>query len=222
MKYYNQTAFKQSAAGYFAGFILLGILYVYEFGIERFSPETIRDMILSLGYWGPLLYIVCNVFRPFFFFPAIILAVAGGLAFGPLWGAIYLIIGTVLGAALCFGVANLLGRSRIKQAWPKWMLLQKLDNQAARHSFRTLLFLRLAPVIPWDAVSFLAGLSKVRFWPYILATVVGSVPGAIAFCYFGNVLFQSLSMAVIVAIIFVIISSGLRLLFGSLEQKVEG
>ncbi|SMC82192.1 TVP38/TMEM64 family protein [Sporomusa malonica] len=213
MRYYNQTAFKPAAAGYFAGFIVLGILYVHEFGIERFKTETIRDTILSLGYWSPLLYILCNVFRPFFFFPAIILAVAGGLAFGPLWGAIYLIIGTALGAALCFGVARLLGRDKLKRFWSKWVLLDELDNQAARHGFRTVLIMRLAPVLPWDAVSFLAGLSKVRFWPYVSATVMGSVPGAIAFSYFGNVLFQSLSMAVVVAVIIVLMSIYLRVLY---------
>ncbi|HWR45142.1 TVP38/TMEM64 family protein [Sporomusa sp.] len=212
MRYYNQTAFKPAVAGYFAGFIVFGILYVHEFGIERFKPETIRDTILSLGYWGPLLYILCNAFRPFFFFPAIILAVAGGLAFGPLWGAIYLIIGTAFGAALCFGVARLLGRDRLKRSWFKWIILEEIDDQAARHGFRTVLILRLAPVLPWDAVSFLAGLSKVRFWLYISATVIGSVPGAIAFSYFGNVLFQSLSMAVIVTVIIIIMSIYLRVL----------
>lgn len=212
MRYYNQTAFRPAVAGYLAVFTLMGILYVYGFGIDRFKPEMVRDTILSLGYWGPLLYILCNVFRPVFFFPAFILAVAGGLAFGPLWGAIYLVIGTACGAALCFGVARLLGRDRLKRSWPKWILLEELNDQAARHGFRTILILRLAPVLPWDAVSFLAGLSKVRFWPYVLATAMGSVPGAIAFSYFGNALLQSLSMAVAVAIIIVIMSIYLRAL----------
>lgn len=203
-------AFRPAVAGCFVGVIVVGILYVYVFGIERFKPEMIRDTILSLGYWSPLLFILCNVFRPLVFFPAIILAVAGGLAFGPLWGAIYLIIGTVCGAALCFGVARLVGRDRLKRFWPKWILLEELDNQSVRHGFRTVLILRLAPVLPWDAVSFLAGLSKVRFWPYVLATVMGSVPGAVAFSYFGNIMFQSLSMAVLVAILIVIMSIYLR------------
>lgn len=211
MRYYNQTAFRPAIAGCFAVFIVLGIMYVYLFGIERFKPEAIRNMMLSLGYWGPLLYIVCNIFRPLFFFPAAVLAIGGGLAFGPVWGTIYLVIGTVCGAALCFGVARLLGRDRLK-LWPKWTLLEELDNQAVRHGFRTVLLLRLAPVIPWDAVSFLAGLSKVRFCPYFLATLVGSVPGAIAFSYFGNVLFKSLPMAALVAVSIVIMSISLQVL----------
>ncbi len=220
MRYYNQTAFKPAVAGYVAGFIILGILYVYAFGIERFKPETIRDTILSLGYWGPLLYILGNAVRPFFFFPASILAVAGGLAFGPVWGAVYLVIGAACGAALCFETARLLGRDRFKQIWTK-IPFEELDNQAARHGFRTVLILRLIPVLPWDAVSFLAGLSKARFWPYILATVLGSVPGAIAFSYFGSILFQSLPTAVVVALIIVIMCIYLRILCrGNWKKKL--
>lgn len=211
MRYYNQTVFRPAIAGCFAGFIVLGIIYVYGFGLERFKPEAIRNLMLSLGYWGPLLYIICNIVRPLFFFPAVVLAIGGGLAFGPVWGTVYLVIGTAGGAALCFGAARLLGRDRLT-AWPKWAVLEELDNQAASHGFRTVLLLRLAPVIPWDAVSFLAGLSKVRFYPYVLATLIGSVPGAIAFSYFGNVLFKSLPMAVLVAVIIVIMSLALQAL----------
>ncbi|WP_371363606.1 TVP38/TMEM64 family inner membrane protein YdjZ [Sporomusa rhizae] len=217
MRYYNQTAIRP--AGYLAGLIVLGIIYVHEFGVERFRPETIRDTILSFGCWGPLLYVLGNAVRPFFFFPAIIMGVAGGLAFGPLWGTIYLIFGTLFGAALCFGAARLLGRERLKRFWPKWTLLEQLDSQTELHGFRTLLVLRLAPIFPWDAVSFLAGLSKVSFWPYFAATVIGSIPGAIAFCYFGNALTQSLATAVTVAAIIIILTVGLQVLSRSVGQK---
>jgi uncharacterized membrane protein YdjX (TVP38/TMEM64 family) len=200
MRYYNKTAVRPALTGYFAGFIILGAIYIYGFDTERLKPETIRDMILSLGYWGPLLYVLCNVFRPFLLFPAILLGIAGGLAFGPLWGAIYLVIGTVFGAALCFGVARLLKSDRLKCTWPKWLPMEELDDQAVKHGFRTVLFLRLAPVLPWDVVSFMAGMSKVRFWPYFSATIIGSLPGAIAFSYLGDALPQYLSKASLIAV----------------------
>ena len=95
---------------------------------------------------------------------------------------------------MCFGVARMLGSERLKRSWPKWIPMEELDNQAARHGFRTVLLLRLTPVLPWDVVSFMAGLSTVRFWPYFSATIIGSVPGAIAFSYLGDTLSQSLAM----------------------------
>lgn len=210
MRYYLHTLSRPAVAGYLAGFVALGILYVYAFGFERFQPETIRDYILAMGYWGPGLYILANAVRPFFLFPAMVLAVAGGLAFGPLAGTVYLVLGTALGAALVFAAARLLGRDWFVRSRPAWLPLEKLDDRAARHGFRTVLLLRLAPVLPWDAVSVLAGLSPVRFRPYLAATLLGSVPGALAFSYCGDILRQSLFAALVIAAVVVAASLCLR------------
>ena len=210
MRHYIQTLSRPAVAGYLAGFIILGVLYVYAFGLERFKPETIRDYILALGYWGPFLYILANAVRPFFLFPAMVLAVAGGLAFGPLAGTVYLVIGTALGAALVFAAARRLGRDWFRKSRPAWLPLEALDDRAVRHGFRTVLLLRLAPVLPWDAVSVLVGLSPVRFRPYLAATALGSVPGALAFSYCGDILRQSLFAALVIAAIVIAISLGLR------------
>ncbi|HWQ62629.1 MAG TPA: TVP38/TMEM64 family protein [Negativicutes bacterium] len=210
MRHYIQTLSRPAVAGYLAGFIILGVLYVYAFGLERFTPETVRDTVLSMGYWSPLLYILANAVRPFFLFPAMVLAVAGGLAFGPLAGTVYLVIGTALGAALVFATARLLGRDRLRGARPAWLPIEELDDRAARHGFRTILLLRLAPVLPWDAVSVLAGLSRVSFRPYAAATVLGSIPGALAFSYCGDILRQSLFTALALAALIVAASLYLR------------
>ncbi len=39
--------------------------------------------------------------------------------------------------------------------------------------------------LPYDAVSYLAGFLEIRYWPFILATALGSIPGTIAFVGFG-------------------------------------
>lgn len=200
MRYYSKSTVRPSMTGYFAGFIMIAAMYIYGFGAERLQTDSIRDMMLASGCWGPSLYILCNAIRPFFLFPAIVLGVAGGLAFGPFWGTVYLIIGTALGAALCFGAARLWGYNRIKHSWPKWLPLGDLGDHAAEHSFRTVLSLRLTPVLPWDVVSVMAGLSKVQFWPYIFATVIGSIPGAIAFNYLGDSLSHFLTLASVIVI----------------------
>lgn len=193
---------------------MIGAIYAYGFGSERLRPAAIRDLILAWGYWGPFLYILCNGIRPFLFFPAMVLGTAGGLAFGPLWGTIYLITGTALGAALCFGTARLLGYDRVKRVCPQWLPVTELENPV-KHGFRTVLLLRLAPILPWDAVSFMAGLSKVRFWPYFWASVIGSAPGAAAFSYLGDSLSQSFARTAVTAAGIGVIAIGLYLYSGS-------
>ncbi|MDU4961077.1 MAG: TVP38/TMEM64 family protein [Sporomusaceae bacterium] len=196
----RQLLLHPAARTYLAGAVLIAFFaYIYGFDTERFKPETIRDLIISWGYWGPLGYIALNALRPFFLFPAMLVGVAGGLAFGPLQGALYLIAGTAAGAALCFAAARLLGSGRVQRCCGQWLTLGQLEQQLAEHGFKTVLLLRLAPVLPWDAVSFMAGLSRMRFWPYFAATVVGSIPGAIVFTWLGDSLSRSLASAAIFA-----------------------
>lgn len=205
MRHFYSSLVRPALTKLLALFILIGFLYIYGFGVDRFKPEMIRDLMVALGYWGPLLYILCNLLRPLFFFPAIILGVAGGLAFGPLWGTIYLIIGTLLGAVLCFGLARMLGRERLKQYLPRWIRFEQFNTQVAQNSFKTMLILRLLPVFPWDVVSFMSGLSNVRIWPYLLSTLVGSIPGAIAFSYWGDTLSHSVSTTLISIVVMVVL-----------------
>jgi uncharacterized membrane protein YdjX (TVP38/TMEM64 family) len=213
MRHYTHATYRPALYAYLAAFAALGILYVYGLDVERFRPEAIRDLILSLGPFGPALYILSNIIRPFLLFPAAVLAVAGGLAFGPLWGTLYLVIGTVLGAALCFGIARVLGRERLRRCRPAWLPLAELDDRVAVDGFKTVLILRLAPVLPWDAVSFLAGLSGVAFRPYLAATFLGSIPGALAFSLCGDALFRSLPVAVAAATAIAAALFGLRYLY---------
>lgn len=193
------------------GLIIVSITvfcYHYGFSLEHFRPEAISRAIIALGPWGPVIYILLNILRPLIFFPAILLAVAGGLAYGPFFGALYLIIGTVLGAAGCFWLARLLGRGKAGRRLPDCIPFDKLSRQLDdAQGFKTLLLFRLAPVVPWDAVSFISGLTKIGFWPYCLATFLGSIPGALAFCYLGNALHHSVLTAVWGAIIVAVIVS---------------
>jgi len=50
------------------------------------------------------------------------------------------------------------------------------------------LYLRLVPAVSFDALNYAAGLSTVRFADYLLATVIGIVPGTVAFVMLSDAL----------------------------------
>lgn len=74
--------------------VLLFILFIYSFNqrLLTISPETIRTFIYQAGWLAPLFYIVLYAVRPFVLFPASIFSIAGGLAFGALFGFIFALI----------------------------------------------------------------------------------------------------------------------------------
>jgi uncharacterized membrane protein YdjX (TVP38/TMEM64 family) len=46
---------------------------------------------------------------------------------------------------------------------------------------------RLLPFVSFDAVSYAAGLSRLRFWRFALATLAGIVPASFLLAHFGSV-----------------------------------
>ena len=46
--------------------------------------------------------------------------------------------------------------------------------------------LRPIPLVSFDAISYVAGLSGIRFWSFFATTALGMLPGTFAFVYFGE------------------------------------
>lgn len=186
----KKSAFK---AGFSLVLLAAAAIGVYSIGLQRLTPEAIQKLVLSFGWWGPILYLFLFTIRPLFFFPAIVFTLAGAMAFGPVWGTIYGVIGASLGAFLCFAITRLLGREKVERICGGSLKLSALNNCTAEHSFRTVLFTRLVPIFHWDIVSYAAGLSKIKFSQYSAATFIGTIPGAVAYNFLGYSLNQLFS-----------------------------
>ncbi|MCZ8522055.1 MULTISPECIES: TVP38/TMEM64 family protein [Paenibacillus] len=160
----------------------------------HFTPQGVRDAILSFGIWAPLIYIAVYTVRPLFFFPATVLCLAGGLAFGPLWGTFYTILGFTGDSMLVFLLARRYGTRFIR---PPEGNIRKWQERLARKGFLAVASLRLIPVVPFDLISFAAGLSPIRFLPYLAGTVLGTIPVTFAYSFLGDRLSHGLSPALL-------------------------
>jgi uncharacterized membrane protein YdjX (TVP38/TMEM64 family) len=47
--------------------------------------------------------------------------------------------------------------------------------------------LRLSPLIPFNLSNYFYGLTAVKFWPYVLASWIGMLPGTLLYVYLGTV-----------------------------------
>ncbi|MDD4601810.1 hypothetical protein SDC9_43532 [bioreactor metagenome] len=180
-------------AGLSVALLAVAVAGVYSMGLQRLTPEAIHKLILAIGWWGPVLYLFLFTIRPLFLFPSIIFTLAGAMAFGPIWGTVYGIVGATLGACLCFGLTRLLGREKVEKLAGDCFKLSAFNDSANEYGFRTVLLIRFIPVFHWDLVSYAAGLSKIRFSNFIAATAVGAIPGAVAYNFLGYSFNQLLS-----------------------------
>ena len=116
--------------------------------------------------------------------PATPLTLAGGAIFGTVLGSLLNWCGAVMGASASFFLARLLGRDAVHGILGKWS--EKLDALSARAGFATLFRLRLLPVVPFNVLSFAAGLAGIPFRSFLAATALGIIPGTLVYTYFAD------------------------------------
>lgn len=189
----------------FAGlviFIAVSVLLFQVTDLGRYvKPEAIRAAIQSVGPLAPALYLLIYSIAPVFSVPGWIISVAGGLAFGALWGTVLTVLGATIGATAAFFSARYLGRDFVVRVLKgKFQTLATIDDQSATHGFQVIFFLRLIPLVPFNVLNYVAGLSRVGPRDYILGTFLGIIPGTFAYVYLGSALTQIYSWQIAVAV----------------------
>jgi uncharacterized membrane protein YdjX (TVP38/TMEM64 family) len=171
--------------------LVLGLIWgLQAIGIDvtRLTPEGVRAYLLSFGALAPVLYLAVYG-QPIVPLPASVMTMAGGLAFGPLWGLVAAVCGATIRASGQFLIARRLGRDLVVRLLRG--SAERIDVRVGTHGFATVLLIRLIPNFPYDIQNFALGISRVRFWPYAGATLLGIMPASLAFVYLGDALIDS-------------------------------
>jgi uncharacterized membrane protein YdjX (TVP38/TMEM64 family) len=171
-------------------FIIIGTLTLLPaFVFFGASSQSLQVAIASFGLFAPVAYIVLFALLPVVLFPVAVLAVAGGLLFGLAWGSVYTIIGASVNCALMFLLSRSVGQKRVQslveqRVSPSWQV--RLKQADGRSGFLLLFLLRLIPAVPYGLINYAFGLSKMRFVPYMFASVVGIIPGTLVYINLGD------------------------------------
>ena len=189
--------------------LLLGLVYlVYEpfrnetdraIGVlASGNIEAVRDYILSYGAWAPVISAVLMVLQALLaFLPAFVLAFANGLAFGAFWGGLLSLASAALAAAISFGIAHALGRAPMEAMLGK-RSLGAADRWFTRYGVYAVLVARIVPVVSFDVISYAAGLTRMSFLRFLLATVVGMAPATFVYSFLGERAPQYINVLLIV------------------------
>lgn len=115
---------------------------------------------------------------------AMFLTLSAGFLFGPIIGLSVTIISATLGALIVFIAVQLALRDWVEKRTAHWV--KKMEKGFKQNAFSYLLFLRLVPLFPFWLVNIVPALLGVSTRTFILATVIGMIPGSFVYVMLGN------------------------------------
>lgn len=148
--------------------------------------ESVQSLIDTLGsrWWGAVAFLGAWTVRPAVLFPASLLALAGGVLYGPVWGVAIVVIGANLSALVAFAMGRTLGAPETEVDDTRH-LVHRVSARMRTRSFATVLVLRLAG-LPFDVVNLAAGFLRINPWSFLAATAIGSLPALVAIVLAGS------------------------------------
>jgi uncharacterized membrane protein YdjX (TVP38/TMEM64 family) len=171
--------------------IVLAAILAVLFFTMKFLPvqEWLRnftDWIGRMGALGILIFIIVYAVATVLLAPGSILTIGAGFAFGLWKGFLAVSAGSTLGAALAFLVARFIAREKVEAIAQQNHKFRKIDSAISQQGAKLIFLLRLSPVIPFNLSNYFYGLTSVKFWPYVLASWIGMIPGTFLYVYIGT------------------------------------
>ena len=161
--------------------------------IESYSPKSpFLTAIFILG-----LYALKSIS---IFFPMVILHVATGFLFPTPVAILLNILGTAIMSSLPFYMGKLTGADFAKRKIEENDKIRKIIEKQKKHQFSLTFFLRIISCLPGDIVSMYLGTLNFNFPRYLVASILGILPGLIPATIMGQSITEPLSKEFLTAL----------------------
>ena len=168
----------------------LPVFLYLKYGAGIFSKDSAGNLIAYLKAnrkFAFVLIILIQMIQVIIcFLPGQPIQFASSYMFGIIPGFLLALIGAVLGTAITFFMSKILGRDMVNLLFDK----DKVDdyhrklNSGKGLSIVTLIY--LIPGVPKDLVSYVAGISDMKFRPFILLSSIARIPGMLGSVLLGH------------------------------------
>ena len=175
------------------GLLGVAILAAHLSGVaDMVSLQTVKDrrndllaFVAAHPLAAPLAFVAIYALIVSLSLPvAVVGTLLGGFLFGPVLGTLLVVVAATTGSTAVFLVARTaLGESLRRKAGP---LYGRVAAGMQENAFEYLLFLRIVPLFPFFLVNILPALFNVGLRTFVLATLVGIIPGTFVYANLGR------------------------------------
>ncbi|HJT31355.1 MAG TPA: TVP38/TMEM64 family protein [Pirellulales bacterium] len=150
--------------------------------------QALLEWIRGMGAWGPVLLAVTYVIATVCFVPGSLMTLGAGFLFGVAVGTVTVSLASVVGASAAFWLGRTIARDWIERRFAGDRRFKALDRAIEREGFKIVLLVRLSPAIPFTAINYFLGFTKIAYRDFLLASWIGMLPGTILYAYLGSTL----------------------------------
>jgi uncharacterized membrane protein YdjX (TVP38/TMEM64 family) len=166
---------------------------------DSLTTGYVRDGIKAFLEWtednpatGFFLFTVVYFVATILFIPGSILTLGAGFVFGNafplgvgiLLGTVSVFLGASTGAIVSFYLGRYLLRDWVAGLASKYAIFEALDAALQDKGFRIMALLRLSPIIPFNAINYIAGVTAISTRDYCLS-LFAIIPGTTLFVFLG-------------------------------------
>lgn len=167
--------------------------------IDTTTTKYLKTAIDSLLKWveenpaaGIIAFTLFVFVATIAFIPGAILTIGAGYVFersfglgpGVLVGSITIFVGASAGAILSFLIGRYLLRDCVNRLAHRYSTFEALDAVMKQKGFRIMALLRLSPIIPFNAINYISGITSISLLSYSMANIA-IIPGTILFVFVG-------------------------------------
>jgi len=159
------------------------------------GADTILAWAKDFGgrWWAP--FVVMAAYTPacLVMFPRPLITLAAVIAFGPVAGFLYSLVGICVSAVVTYFVGRRMRRDTVRRlAGPK---LDRMIDVLKKYGLLAMTLLRLVPIAPFAVESIVAGAIHMKLRDVVLGTAIGLLPGTLATTIFGDAIETALTGA---------------------------
>jgi uncharacterized membrane protein YdjX (TVP38/TMEM64 family) len=163
--------------------LVVGVLFIVMITVH----PTRQSLAHTLGTgtpFGPAIMVASTALLTAAMVPRTLLSAVGGILFGWMPGAAYVLLGVTIGAIVAYGIGRLLGHEFMERHLKG--RLKQIEQAVSKKGVLAVVVSRLVPFVPFCVSNYIFGTTTVRLRTFVVGTVLGALPATLAYAAAGS------------------------------------
>jgi len=206
----------------FAPLIIIGMwitlfFIAYHYHLTNLSISEWKTLLQHTSVNISILFVLVFCLRIILFMPSSVLIVVGSFLFSPIENICLSLIGMFLTETFIYAISRTVSQNKVNQYIHKKYpsLYEKILKNRSRYLFGAI----ATPLAPTDAACFAAASTKMPYFHYITIVILGNIPIAILYTFYGDLLFSSPWITLGLSILCILVIGVLFVLRKNKKQK---